>query len=48
MTEVNYVKAKKYLGQHFLKDRNSAHKITEALDVAKCTRVIENRQEWAC
>jgi 16S rRNA (adenine1518-N6/adenine1519-N6)-dimethyltransferase len=35
------VRPKKYLGQHFLKDRNIATKIVEALDVPPGYRVIE-------
>jgi 16S rRNA (adenine1518-N6/adenine1519-N6)-dimethyltransferase len=35
------VRPKKYLGQHFLKDRNIAAKIVDALDVAPAFGVIE-------
>jgi 16S rRNA (adenine1518-N6/adenine1519-N6)-dimethyltransferase len=37
----NYVTAKKYLGQHFLKDQNIARKITDALTIDQCQQVIE-------
>lgn len=35
------VRPKKYLGQHFLKDRNIARKIVDALDVAGSVPVLE-------
>jgi 16S rRNA (adenine1518-N6/adenine1519-N6)-dimethyltransferase len=37
----NYIRAKKHLGQHFLKDQQVAREITEALDTAQWPRVIE-------
>jgi 16S rRNA (adenine1518-N6/adenine1519-N6)-dimethyltransferase len=37
----NFVRAKKHLGQHFLKDQNIARKITDALTLGEFTRVLE-------
>lgn len=39
--EGDFVKAKKHLGQHFLKDQNIARKITEALDIKQWSGVLE-------
>ena len=36
-----YVKAKKYLGQHFLKDKNIAHQIVESLNLHDIENVLE-------
>jgi len=38
---VNYVKAKKSLGQHFLKDRNIARKIVSGLTFKESSQVLE-------
>jgi 16S rRNA (adenine1518-N6/adenine1519-N6)-dimethyltransferase len=38
---MNYVSAKKRLGQHFLKDRNIAQKIAGSLQMEKCSSVLE-------
>lgn len=35
------VKAKKYLGQHFLKDKNVARRIVESLPIQEKTSVLE-------
>jgi len=35
------VRAKKYLGQHFLKDRNIAAAIVKSLDAGRCSSVLE-------
>jgi 16S rRNA (adenine1518-N6/adenine1519-N6)-dimethyltransferase len=37
----NFITAKKYLGQHFLKDLNIARKITEALHTEKYSGILE-------
>ncbi len=41
------VKAKKHLGQHFLKDESVAQNIADTLNLEGYDAVLENRpQEW--
>lgn len=39
--QTSFVRAKKHLGQHFLKDQNIARKIVDSLQVNDCNAVLE-------
>ena len=46
--EEGAVKAKKHLGQHFLKDESVAHKIAQTLSLEGYQNVLEIGPVWEC